>query len=101
MYKRKNIKNTISNIKNNNAANEYYLTDLIQINSEEGVKINSSSTDIEEVLGANSKIELELLEDINRKMKAKDLQEQGVTIVDSKRLDIRGNIKLEAIVILM
>ena len=26
-------------------------------------------------------------------MKAKDLQEQGVTIVDSKRLDIRGNTK--------
>ena len=87
------LKNTINKIKNDNAANEYYLTDLIKINSEEGVKINASSTDIEEVLGANSKIELELLEDINRKMKAKDLQEQGVTIVDSKRLDIRGNIK--------
>ena len=87
------LKKTIIKIKNDNAANEYYLTDLIKINSEEGVKINASSTDIEEVLGANSKIELELLEDINRKMKAKDLQEQGVTIVDSKRLDIRGNTK--------
>lgn len=87
------LQKTISKIKNDNAASEYYLTDLIQINSEEGVKINASSTDIEEVLGANSKIELELLEGINRKMKAKDLQEQGVTIVDSKRLDIRGNTK--------
>jgi bifunctional UDP-N-acetylglucosamine pyrophosphorylase/glucosamine-1-phosphate N-acetyltransferase len=87
------LQNTINKIKNENAASEYYLTDLIQINSEEGVKINTSSTDIEEVLGANSKIELELLEDINRKMKAKDLQEQGVTIVDSKRLDIRGSTK--------
>jgi len=86
------LRASINEIKNENAAKEYYLTDLVSINSNKGVKINTYSVDINEVLGANSKKELELIENINREMQSKDLQEKGVTIVDSKRVDIRGTV---------
>lgn len=86
------LRASIDEIKNENAAKEYYLTDLVSINSNKGVKINTYSVDINEVLGANSKKELELIENINREMQSKDLQEKGVTIVDSKRVDIRGTV---------
>jgi len=86
------LRSSINEIKNENAAKEYYLTDLVSINSNKGVKINTYSVDINEVLGANSKKELELIENINREMQSKDLQEKGVTIVDSKRVDIRGTV---------
>ena len=88
------LKESINDIKNNNAANEYYLTDLVSINSKKEIKINTYSVDINEVLGANSKKELELIENTNRNMQAKDLQEKGVTIVDSNRIDIRGNVSV-------
>ena len=86
------LRASIDEIKNENAAKEYYLTDLVSINSNKGVKINTYSVDINEVLGANSKKELELIENINREMQSKDLQEKGITIVDSKRVDIRGTV---------
>ena len=94
MYYRKNIKRHYNDIKNNNAANEYYLTDLVSINSKKEIKINTYFCRYKEVLGANSKKELELIENTNRNMQAKDLQEKGVTIVDSNRIDIRGNVSV-------
>jgi bifunctional UDP-N-acetylglucosamine pyrophosphorylase/glucosamine-1-phosphate N-acetyltransferase len=45
------------------------------------------------VQGANNKKELEKLESIYRSMKTEDLFNQGITIVDAKRLDIRGEVK--------
>ncbi len=47
-----------------NAQKEYYLTDLWQIASENGEKIESIKIDPREALGVNSKEELEILENI-------------------------------------
>ena len=86
------LEDSINRINNNNAAKEYYLTDIISIISKNGYKINTCLASNEEVMGANSKTELAVLEKMYRKMKAKELLELGVTISDPDRVDIRGNV---------
>ena len=58
-----------------------------------GISIRSCSASNDEVKGANNKQELEQLEGIYRSMKAEDLFEQGVTIADASRLDVRGDVE--------
>ena len=84
---------SLQEVTNNNAANEFYLTDIVSIMSSKGVNINTCISSNEEVQGANNKKELEKLESIYRSMKTEDLFNQGITIVDAKRLDVRGEVK--------
>ena len=84
------LKLALNQINNHNAANEYYLTDLVEILSSKGVKINCIQANPDEVLGANTKHELHELESILRKMSSEKLLEQGVTLLDATRVDVRG-----------
>ena len=77
----------LSIINNNNAAGEYYLTDLISIINEKGYKIKTHEASNNEVKGANNKTELAELEALYRDMKAQDLIDNGVTVADPSRLD--------------
>ena len=86
------IEEGLKEIKNDNAANEYYLTDLVSILSQKGIKIKTYNASNDEVKGANSKQELAQLEAIYRKMNSEELFNQGVTISDKSRLDIRGDV---------
>ena len=83
---------SLEEVNNNNAAGEYYLTDVIKIASKKGVKINPIVVEETEVLGANSKSELHEIENIFREMKSKDLLEQGITLSDASRVDVRGDV---------
>jgi bifunctional UDP-N-acetylglucosamine pyrophosphorylase/glucosamine-1-phosphate N-acetyltransferase len=83
----------LSKITNSNAAGEFYLTDLVSIINEKGIRINTYKASNDEVKGANSKQELEQLETTYRSMKAEDLFNKGITITDASRLDVRGNIE--------
>ena len=87
------LETSLQEVTNNNAANEFYLTDIVSIMSSKGVNISTCVSSNEEVQGANNKKELEKLESIYRSMKTEDLFNQGITIVDAKRLDVRGEIK--------
>ena len=84
------LKLALNQINNYNAANEYYLTDLVEILSSKGVKINCIQANPDEVLGANTKHELHELESILRKMSSEKLLEQGLTLLDATRVDVRG-----------
>ena len=86
------IEEGLKEIKNDNVANEYYLTDLVTILSQNGIKIKTYNASNDEVKGANSKQELAQLEAIYRKMNSEELFNQGVTISDKSRLDIRGDV---------
>lgn len=86
------LHNYLSLIRNKNNAGEYYLTDLIKILSEKGFKIERLQVPAKETLGANTRAELELLEKTLRRMKAKDLLDMGITLVDQKRVDVRGDV---------
>ena len=86
---------SLDEVNNNNAAGEYYLTDVIKIASKKGVKINPIVVEETEVLGANTKSELHEIENIFREMKSKDLLEQGITLSDASRVDVRGDVSAE------
>ena len=60
--------------------------------SQNGIKIKTYNASNDEVKGANSKQELAQLEAIYRKMNSEELFNQGVTISDKSRLDIRGDV---------
>ncbi|MDA9561571.1 bifunctional UDP-N-acetylglucosamine diphosphorylase/glucosamine-1-phosphate N-acetyltransferase GlmU [Gammaproteobacteria bacterium] len=83
----------LSIINNNNAAGEYYLTDLISIINEKGYKIKTHEASNNEVKGANNKAELVELEALYRDMKTQDLINNGVTVADPSRLDVRGDVQ--------
>ena len=83
----------LEKIDNNNAASEYYLTDLVEILSSKGVRINCIQANPSEVVGANNKKELHELESILRTMKSEQLLDQGITLMDATRVDLRGQVK--------
>ena len=83
----------LSKITNDNAAGEFYLTDLVSIINQKGIRINTCEASNDEVKGANSKQELEQLEATYRLMKTEDLFNQGITIADASRLDVRGDVE--------
>tara|TARA_A100001388_G_scaffold268131_1_gene242959 strand:+ start:3106 stop:4458 length:1353 start_codon:yes stop_codon:yes gene_type:complete len=92
----KALKELIPLINNENAAQEYYLTDLIGIASEKGFKITAQDSPKSETMGANNRLEQEELERVLRNMNAEDLLKAGATLIDKSRIDIRGNVEVGA-----
>jgi bifunctional UDP-N-acetylglucosamine pyrophosphorylase/glucosamine-1-phosphate N-acetyltransferase len=74
----------LADLKNNNATQEFYLTDIIEIANQNGHKATYISTFIEEVLGVNSRVELANLEKIFQKQIRQKMMENGVTLVAPK-----------------
>jgi len=78
-------------LSNDNAQGEYYLTDVIAAAVADGVEVVSAQpADIAETLGVNSKAQLAQLERVYQRRIADTLLEQGVTLLDPARLDVRG-----------
>ncbi len=76
------IKNLLAKVKNENAAGEFYLTDIVGIAGESGLKRTFLKTAIEEVLGVNSRFELAKLEKIKQNQIRKKMLDAGVTMPD-------------------
>ncbi|WP_067518431.1 bifunctional UDP-N-acetylglucosamine diphosphorylase/glucosamine-1-phosphate N-acetyltransferase GlmU [Endozoicomonas ascidiicola] len=88
------VSNWISSLKNNNAQGEFYLTDVVAMAVEQNVSvINTQPQSRIEVEGVNSRIQQMELERALQEKLATDLMINGVTVVDPKRLDIRGEVK--------
>lgn len=78
----------------NNLQQEYYLTDMVAQAHEEQVPITTISPKFTwEILGVNDKIQLANLERIYQQQQALSLMQQGVTLLDPMRLDVRGEVK--------
>ncbi len=78
---------------NSNAQGEYYLTDVIEMAVKEGVSVISYPvSDPDEVMGVNSKRHLAAAERAWQKREAGRLLDQGVTLADPSRIDIRGEV---------
>lgn len=67
-------------VKNNNAKGEYYLTDIVSIGREMGLKAGVGLCDHEEVMGVNSQAELSHLEMVFQTCKRLWAMENGVTL---------------------
>ncbi len=87
------LKQWLAAISNDNAQHEYYLTDIVALAVADGVPVVSAQPDSEaEILGVNSKVQLAELERIHQRAIAEALLEQGVTLLDPARLDVRGSL---------
>jgi bifunctional UDP-N-acetylglucosamine pyrophosphorylase/glucosamine-1-phosphate N-acetyltransferase len=87
----KALKKWLSQLGNNNAQGEYYLTDIIALAVADGFEIATSSpANEDEVLGVNDKLQLAHLERVYQLQQAQNLMRQGVTLRDPSRFDLRG-----------
>ncbi len=88
------LKEWLSRLSNDNAQREYYLTDIIAQAVKDGVPVESSQpAHAWETLGVNSKVQLAELERIHQRNIASQLLEQGVTLADPARIDVRGTLR--------
>ena len=87
------LKKWLERLENNNAQNEFYLTDVIEMAVNDHIEIVTSHPDSEdEVLGVNNRMQLAHLERVYQRELADSLMEQGVTLMDPARFDVRGEI---------
>jgi len=90
----KQLARWLGKISNRNAQGEYYLTDVVALALRDKVKITSGLPGHDwEVYGINSKQQLAQAERIFQRNTADRLLEQGVTIADPARIDVRGELR--------
>jgi bifunctional UDP-N-acetylglucosamine pyrophosphorylase/glucosamine-1-phosphate N-acetyltransferase len=83
----------LARLSNRNAQGEYYLTDVIAMAIAEGVAVTASEPhSASEVLGVNNKRQLAELERLYQARLAATLMDEGVTLADPARLDVRGKL---------
>ena len=81
----------LEKLSNRNAQGEYYLTDIVAMAVADGVPVTAAQPGAEwETLGVNSKVQLAKLERTHQRNIADALLEQGVTLMDPARIDVRG-----------
>ena len=85
------LKSWLGKLSNNTAQKEYYLTDVIAMAVQDGIAVESAQpAQVWETLGVNSKVQLAELERIYQRNIANTLLDQGVTLADPNRIDVRG-----------
>ena len=92
----KSLREALDLIKNDNSQGEFYLTDTIYIMRDKGLNVGAfKGSDIEEVIGVNSKVELAKAESIMRKQINEKHMLNGVTIIDPNSTYIDLDVKIE------
>ena len=95
LFKTKSLLDIIDLIDNNNAKKEYYLTDAIKLLNSKGYIVDSMAlNDKNEMIGVNSKRELELVSNILRLRKLNQLMDNGVTIIDKNSTYIEDEVQI-------
>ena len=84
----------LDQLSNENAQREYYLTDVVALAVNDGVRIESCAPQTpDEILGVNSLRQLADLERVYRARTADRLLESGVALADPLRIDVRGELR--------
>lgn len=82
-------------LSNDNSQGEYYVTDLVAMAYQQDFEIDYvQSHKQHEIMGVNNKLQLEYLERIYQASLADKLLEAGATLMDKKRIDIRGSVSV-------
>lgn len=90
------LKRWLNQLGTDNAQQEYYLTDLVSLAVADGVRVDAVKAPTElEVQGVNRRSEQAALERALQRRRAHDLLDQGVTLLDPARIDIRGTLTCE------
>ncbi len=91
------LKQWLAQVSNNNAQQEYYLTDVIARAVADGVRVAGvEAADAEETLGVNSKVQLAQLERAAQGRAAEAAMDAGATLADPARFDVRGELVVGA-----
>ena len=87
------LRQWVDRLDNNNAQGEFYLTDIIGFAVEDGISINTthpaSTTETE---GVNNKRQLADLERVYQSRMANEYMDNGLTLRDPNRFDVRGSL---------
>ena len=87
--------NSLSLLTSNNKKNEYYITDVIKIMNEKGLKTGAIVIDDStEILGVNDKIQLSILSNILKLRINHYHMQNGVTIIDPSNTYIYEDVKI-------
>ena len=85
----------LEKVSNDNSQGEYYLTDVIALAvAEQRAIVGSAASDPSEVLGINDRAQLANAERILQRRNATRLLDQGVTLADPDRFDLRGSLRV-------
>jgi bifunctional UDP-N-acetylglucosamine pyrophosphorylase / glucosamine-1-phosphate N-acetyltransferase len=92
------LKRWLSQLKNDNAQREYYLTDIVAMAVAEGTPVVAAQPASDtEVLGVNSPAQLADLERrLQRRQAERLMEEHGVRLADPSRFDLRGSLNCGA-----
>ena len=89
------LKKWLMALNNDNAQQEYYLTDIVGLATAAGHLISAQSVkNSSEVEGINSRVQLAKVERVYQSQQIEKLMESGVTVIDPARLDLRGDVKV-------
>lgn len=89
----KRLADWLGRLSNNNAQGEYYLTDVIAMAVNDGLRVATAQPhDAMEVRGANDRKQLAELERHYQLREARRLMALGVTLRDPARFDVRGEV---------
>ncbi|WP_440903089.1 bifunctional UDP-N-acetylglucosamine diphosphorylase/glucosamine-1-phosphate N-acetyltransferase GlmU [Catenovulum sp. SX2] len=87
------LKTWLSQLSNDNAQGEYYLTDVIAMCAEQGYPIATAQpAESYEVEGVNNRLQQAALERIYQQKQVEALMVEGVTFRDPARVDVRGSV---------
>lgn len=87
------MKRWLSQLDNNNAQGEFYITDIIGLAHREGRRIEAvHPARVSETEGVNNRLQLARLERIYQAEQAERLLLEGVMITDPARFDLRGEL---------
>jgi len=88
------LKRWLSQLTNDNAQGEYYLTDIVKLAVADGAGVVAlRCADKVQVDGVNSPVQLAELERAYQLRRARVLMEQGVRLADPARIDVRGTLE--------
>jgi bifunctional UDP-N-acetylglucosamine pyrophosphorylase/glucosamine-1-phosphate N-acetyltransferase len=88
------LRRWLPQLSNNNAQQEYYLTDLVAMAVAEGTEVVAQQAQTEqEVQGVNDRMQLASLERCYQQDQATELLKAGLYIADPARIDVRGELQ--------
>jgi bifunctional UDP-N-acetylglucosamine pyrophosphorylase / glucosamine-1-phosphate N-acetyltransferase len=87
------LRRLLDRVRPDNAQGEYYLTDIVALAVTDGMPVEAlPAATADEVLGVNTRGQLARLERIFQARAVEALMEQGVSVADPGRIDIRGSV---------
>ncbi len=95
IFKGADLKEALKELKNDNAQNEYYLTDTLEIMLSKNLNVNTFiANDPSEFLGVNTKVQLAQVAEIIKKRINEKLMLEGVIIIDPNTTYISPSVKI-------